>query len=50
MRIIYTRKNFAAMPKSDKINIIRTETFEIPEPSFWEKLIEFKNKFMQKRA
>ena len=44
MRIIYTRKAFATMPKADKINIIRTSTTEAPGATFWDRLKAFKNK------
>lgn len=48
MRIIYTRKNFVAMPKNEKINILKSGSFEMPGPNFWEKLTAFKNKFLKR--
>lgn len=51
MRLIYTRKLFATMPKSEKINIIKAGgLFKIPGPDFWEHLQDFKNKFNRKTA
>ena len=51
MRIIYTSKDFAAMPKGDKVTIIKTGgMFEIANPTFWEALSHFKQKFKLKMA
>lgn len=51
MKIIYTRQQFASMPKREKISIIKAGgLFQIPGPDFWQKLTEFKNKFNKKTA
>ncbi len=52
MKIHYTRKDFVTMPKNEKIDIIKSESFELPAPtlSFWDKLKQFKNQYKRKRA
>lgn len=50
MRIIYTRKKFAGLPRGAKINIIKSGLFEIPNPTFWENLKQFKSNCKQKIA
>ena len=50
MNIHYTRKDFKNMPKIEKVGIIKTGLFTMPDKSFWDKLREYKSKCLRKTA